>query len=101
MLAERRRDDPPLHWTAAALDSWVESPVNGRGFGSFRDTQVEHQSGASYSAFAHNAYAEALTSGGLLFGAPILFCAEHLSTGDPVIRNNALGRADDDSSLCA
>jgi hypothetical protein len=64
-----------FHWTAAALDSWVESPVNGRGFGSFSHTQVDHVSGAGYSTFVHNAYAEALTSGGLLFGGPILVCA--------------------------
>jgi hypothetical protein len=64
-----------FHWTAAALDSWVDSPVAGRGFGSFKDTQVEYLSRADYSTYVHNAYAEALTSGGLVFGAPILLFA--------------------------
>jgi hypothetical protein len=47
--------------------------VLGDGFGSFRYTVAEHVPvGANVSAFVHNGYAEALTSGGLVFGLPML-----------------------------
>ena len=58
-------------WTSAALTTWTEHPVLGDGFGSFRYTVGQHVPiGRSVSAFVHNGYAEALTSGGLAFGLP-------------------------------
>ncbi|MCW2599419.1 MAG: O-antigen polymerase [Frankiales bacterium] len=60
-------------WTSAALTSWSENPLVGDGFGSFRFTVGENvPPGANTSAFVHDGYAEALASGGLAFGLPLL-----------------------------
>jgi len=60
-------------WTRTALRSWADSPLLGHGFGSFTATEDERlPPGAPRSRYVHNAYAEALTSGGLIFGGPLL-----------------------------
>ena len=60
-------------WTGAALAGWLEAPVTGHGFGSFRYTEGDHLPATSLqSAFVHDGYAEALTSGGIVFGLPLL-----------------------------
>ncbi len=60
-------------WTAAALTTWTEHPILGDGYGSFRFTVGSHVPvGSNISAFVHNGYAEALTSGGIAFGLPFL-----------------------------
>jgi hypothetical protein len=60
-------------WAVAALTTWRDNPVLGDGFGSFRYTVSEHvPAGANISSFVHNGYAEALSSGGLVFGLPML-----------------------------
>ncbi len=65
--------------TVAALEGWFDKPIAGEGFGSFANTQAAHlPAGSQYSAFVHNGYAEALTSGGLLFGGPVLVLAMFL-----------------------
>jgi hypothetical protein len=60
-------------WTSAALTTWSEHPLVGGGFGSFRFTVGQHVPvGSNVSAFVHNGYAEALTSGGVTFGLPVI-----------------------------
>lgn len=62
-----------LRWSAAALRGFADAPLTGHGFGSFAATSAPLLPvGATRSAFVHNGYAEALTSGGLLFGGPLL-----------------------------
>lgn len=60
-------------WTKAALAEWRDQPFLGAGFGSFEDTVPEHvPATANVSAFVHNGYAEALTSGGAAFAVPLI-----------------------------
>lgn len=62
-----------VDWTVAALRSFADSPVVGNGFGSFAETSGPLlPERATLSPFVHNGYADALTSGGLLFGGPML-----------------------------
>jgi len=62
-----------LRFDKAALDSWSRNPVLGNGFGSFRYTVVEDvPAGDTISAFTHNGYLEALTSGGVVFAVPFV-----------------------------
>jgi hypothetical protein len=60
-------------WTQAAVHSFAEHPLTGDGFGSFLATSdPQLASGRNRSTFVHNGYAEALASGGLVFGLPVL-----------------------------
>jgi hypothetical protein len=60
-------------WTSAALSTWRQHPTLGDGFGSFRFTVGSHlKPDQNVSSFVHDGYAEALTSGGLAFGLPLL-----------------------------
>lgn len=69
----RTSGDERLLWNKAAINAWRKSPVAGDGFGSYLSTSdAELPTGALRSTFAHDAYAEALSSGGLVFGIPLL-----------------------------
>lgn len=60
-------------WTRSALSSWWDAPVTGNGFGSFARTSAPDLGDDTVpSAFVHDTYAEALTSGGTLFGLPVI-----------------------------
>jgi hypothetical protein len=60
-------------FTEAAVRSWLNSPVEGSGFGSFLITSPPLIHGRTgLSTFAHDGFAESLQSGGLLFGGPLL-----------------------------
>ncbi|MHB2024211.1 MAG: O-antigen ligase family protein, partial [Mycobacteriales bacterium] len=60
-------------FTRAALLSWLGSPLIGYGFGSFFALSVNHMPlGYVLSPYVHDAFAEALVSGGIVFAAPAL-----------------------------
>lgn len=60
-------------FTKAALLAWLHSPLIGNGFGSFFALSVNHAPlGYQLSPYVHDAYAEALVSGGVIFAAPAL-----------------------------
>lgn len=62
-----------VRFDKAAVHSWSRHPVLGNGFGSFRYTVVDDVPvGDTISAFTHNGYLEALTSGGLVFAIPFI-----------------------------
>lgn len=63
-------------FTKAALASWIHHPLLGTGFGSFLTTSVNRMPlGYTLSPFVHDGYADALTSGGLVYGLPVLATA--------------------------
>ena len=63
-------------WSVAALHAFGRHPVLGNGFGSFLATSDRDLApGSDRSTFVHDGYAEALSSGGLAFGGPMLAAA--------------------------
>lgn len=62
-----------IAWSRAAFQGWTAAPLVGEGFDSFLHTSSDRlPAGATTSRFVHNAYAEALASGGLAFGGPVI-----------------------------
>jgi len=62
-----------LDFARAALALWKEHPLTGTGFGAFGTASVDHMpAGVGLSAFPHNGFLNALSSGGILYGAPVI-----------------------------
>jgi hypothetical protein len=65
-----------LDWSQAAVRAWAARPVTGNGFGSFWVTSPTRLRAETWlTPFVHDGYADALTSGGLLFGGPVIALA--------------------------
>ena len=74
--------DDRLDWTEAALAGWLGSPLLGHGFGSFeRTAEPRLRDDTARSPWVHNGPAEALTSGGLVFGGPVVLISLWLAVG--------------------
>lgn len=70
-----------LQYARAALAAWAHAPLAGNGFGSFFATSARYlPHGAARYAVPYDMWVDALTSGGLLFAAPLL-----LGTGALVV----------------
>lgn len=65
-----------VEWADAAVQAWLDKPLLGQGFGSFAATSPSRlPEGTPRSLYVHNAYVEALTAGGLVFGGPVTLAA--------------------------